>query len=110
MSELSDRILTMLDESYFTYRSLAAATGESKDRVKHAVSVLRKNGDAKVEYVEMNGCIRKAVVMKNDGRMLKKDERALAGAYKMGQTDLDGRMVTEVKGDFIRKERAPWMD
>ena len=108
MSELSENILALMEDGYYTYRSLATATGETKDRVKHAVSQLRKSGDVKVEYVEMQGCIRKAIVMKNDGRMIKKDEKALAGAYKKGQTDLDGGMVVETTENFVRKEAAPW--
>ena len=109
MSELTERVIELIDEDrYYTYASLAAATGETKQRVKHAVSVLRKGGDVRVEYVEMNGCIRKAVVMKNDDRMLKKDEQALAGAYKMGQTDLDGGMIIGVSENFVRKGKAPW--
>lgn len=108
MSELSENILVLMEDGYYTYRSLAAATGETKDRVKHAVSQLRKSGDVKVEYVEMNGCIRKAVVMKNDGRMIKKDERALASAYKKGQTDLDGGMVVRTEEDIVVKGVAPW--
>ena len=108
MSELSENILMLMEDGYYTYRSLAVATGETKDRVKHAVSQLRKSGDVKVEYVEMQGCIRKAIVMKNDGRMIKKDEKALAGAYKKGQTDLDGGMVVETTENFVRKGVAPW--
>ena len=108
MSELSEKILALMEDGYYTYRSLATATGETKERVKHAVSQLRKSGDVKVEYAEMHGCIRKAIVMKNDGRMIKKDEKALAGAYVKGQTDLDGGMVVETTENFERKEKAPW--
>ena len=41
---------------------------------------------------------------------VKKDERALAGAYEMGQTDLDGGMVIESTDDLVRKGKAPWKD
>jgi len=43
------------------------------------------------------------------GKVTRRDEKALPGAYAIGQTDLDGGMVVRATSKFVRKERAPWM-
>lgn len=109
MSELGTRILAELGDSCAPYRALASALGETPDRVKRACATLRRNGEIRIEYVEMNGCIRLAMVMKMDGKnVVMKNEKAPDGAYRMGQTDLDGGMVVETGENFVIKERAPW--
>ena len=110
MSEIGDKVLRYLDDRYGTYRSIAWGIGEPVERVKHACQMLRKEGTIRVDYVQEYGCIRKAVVMMNDGRYMRRDDRALEGAYKMGQTDLDGGMVVDANAEYVRKEKAPWKD
>lgn len=92
-----------------TYSQLAKATGMNMDQVKRRVNRLRKEGVVRVEYMHMHGCIKKAAVCINDATLETKRDGALAGAYAVGQTDLDGGMITET-GDFlVRKGKAPWM-
>ena len=108
MSEVGDKVLGYLNDRCGTYRSIAWAVGEPHERVKHACQKLRKEGVVKVEYVNIRGCVKKAVVMMNDGDYTMKRDDVPAGAYAVGQTDLDGGMVVESGGEFVKKGRAPW--
>jgi len=91
-----------------TYAQLVTATGMDLDKVKRRVNRLRKEGAVKVEYMHMHGCIRKAVVCVNDGSLETRREGALAGAYALGQTDLDGGIIVETGEYLVRKGKAPW--
>lgn len=60
----------------------------------------------------MSGSIRPFIaglVAASEGNTLsRKDEKALEGAYAVGQTDLDGGMVVRTEGDIVVKGVAPW--